>query len=211
MDFLNFNKDEAMKYGNQSSATSGKIIGTIESSRMYQYNGNIELDINLKPIDGRREIKYIKLNLQGTDNNGNPKEGWGLAKFNMIRGLLNLTTEASLKLSKEVQKVFGNEQQVQVINGLIGKQIGLVLQRHNWGITEDGKYYRYNMEIIMPFDAKTDQTFAERENGQKAKKVDSICETLKDKTDEGIGSPSYGGNSEISNNSADSDVPSYFD
>ena len=211
MNFLNFDKNEAMKYGNQTSATSGKLIGTIESARIYQTGGNIDLDLNVKPIDGRREIKYIKLNLQRTDNAGTVKEGYGLAKFNMIRGLLNLTNEASLKLRKERQEVFGKEQQVQIIGGMIGKQIGLVLQRHNWSITTDGNYYRYNMNILMPFDAKTNQTFSERENAQNAKKVDSICATLKDKTDPDIGVPNYGKTNTESNSGADSDVPSYFD
>ena len=183
--FKDFNEDQATSIGSQSSAVTGPGVFKIDDCKVYVQNERTIAEFTLAPKDGRKTLKFVKLLLTKEDKTA----GFGANQWNAIRGLLNLKSLETLKIETVQEDVMNVMTNVNYIRGMEGKEIGLLMQRYNWGNSDDGRYYKYSMNILLPFDKITKQTYAEKKNNQAAKALDKRVPNTHDKTADGLSIP----------------------
>lgn len=185
MDFKTFNEEQATIIGSQSSAVTGPMVATIDECKIYEQDGKTFAEFTLSPKDGRKTLRFVKLMLEKDDKT----IGYGFPQWNAIRGLLRLTSPESLNIEEGTANVMNVTTDVSFIRAMEGKVLGFLMQRNNWALDDEGRYYKYSMNIILPYDKATKQTFAEKKNGQSAIKMEQRASTLTDKTKEGLAIP----------------------
>lgn len=191
MDFKTFNEEQATIIGSQSSAVTGPMVGKIDECKVYEQDGKTIAEFTITPVDGRKTLRFVKLQLEKEDKT----KGFGFPQWNAIRGLLRLTSPASLNIEEAQAEIMNVTKDVSFARGMEGKILGFLMQRNNWGIDDEARYYKYSMNIVLPYDRTTKQTYAEKKNNQKAIKMEQRASRLTDRTASGLGIPSAYANS----------------
>jgi hypothetical protein len=205
MDFKKFDDGQATMIGTQSSAVTGPMVAKIDDCKVYDQDDRIYAEFTLTPIDGRKTLRFVKIQLQKED--GTP--GFGFPQWNSIRGLLQLTTEDSLRTRIVEEDIINQKKEVTYIDGMAGKTLGFLMQRNNWGVDEAGEYYKYSMNIILPFDPGTKQTYSEKKNGQKPIKMEQRAANLTTKTTAGLPTPTRYASNSAGTSTELNDLPSW--
>ncbi len=183
-----FDAEKAVEVGNQSSAVTGPQACKIESAKLYTQDGKTIAEFTLAPTNGTKTLRFVKLLLKKADGT----DGYGLAMWQQMKALLNLTGDKSvLRIEKLEEDMFGVITEVYYIRAIEGKVLGFLLQRSNYGLSDDKKYYRYSMNVVMVFDSNTKKTWPEKKGNQDAKAVDKRMETLVTKTTPGLETPTF--------------------
>lgn len=165
-----YNQDSAMKAGG-TAKEGGAYLGNIVTAIYKRANtGSAGLELSFKSDDGA-EFNYLTLWFQKPD--GTEIKG-GASMINAILGIAGLQG-----ISDKQDGVDDNGQAKFVAPELLGKRIGLVLQKV-WYTKNDGQD-GYKFEIRLPFDAQTRQTLKEKVEQSQPAMVDRILSTLSDK------------------------------
>lgn len=165
-----YNQESALKAGGTAKET-GAYVGTIEAADYKRAkSGSAGLELSIKTQDGS-EFNYLTLWYMKAD--GSEIKG-GSSMINAIMGLTH--TQA---LSERQVGVGNNGAGLFEAPELIGKEIGLLLQK-SWYTKNDGGD-GYKFEIRLPFNPKTKQTLKEQVSNAPAEMVDRMASTLTDK------------------------------
>ena len=66
-DFLKFDEGQASAIGSQSSAVTGPMIAKIDECKIYEQDGKTIAEFTLTPTDGRKTLRFVKLQLEKED------------------------------------------------------------------------------------------------------------------------------------------------
>jgi len=166
-----YDQDAAMKAGG-TSKESGAYVGHIKSADYKRArSGSAGVELCFETKDGS-EFNYLTMWYQKQD--GTEIRGGS----SMISAIMGLTSVQQLS-----EKQIGVDQQTQQplysAPELVGKDIGLVLQK-SWYTKNDGSD-GYKFEIRLPFNPQTKQTLKEQINNAPAEMVSRTLATLSDK------------------------------
>lgn len=184
--FMTFDKESAQKAGGGDFVSeSGCYVGEIQAKAITAGSGSKGIEFSLKTNEGL-SANYI--NIYFEKDNGDRING-GYNHLQSLMGLLQVGT-----LAMPVDDGQGNYW----IKELCGKQAGLALQKRMYTKNDGADGYDFQLRAI--FDANTLQTYKEKSNGEQAKKVPLLDETMKD-----IDERQSGGNSQPQSGGSDFD------
>lgn len=157
--------------------TTGKYLGVITRAEVITSSQGTEgVELAFKARDGR-EANYIQLwtfNKAGADLQG-------LKVLNALMAVLKLRNIAPVK--GPIEKMDDGKKvvvQAELLPDLMGKPVGLVLQREEY--IKDNRQTGYRMLLIAPFCAETERTATEvLSQAREAKALTKIIEWLADK------------------------------
>ena len=149
---------------NTSGAYTGRITNAIWDGS--QNSNSAYLELSFESDDG---LKANYINIWHANKNGDPIKS-GIAKINAMMGLLKLPRLSSVPKDNH-----------NICPELIGKPIGLVLQKVLYSKTNGDDSYKF--EIVVPFGANTGKTLKEAVENLPAQRVEQIIATLQDKDD----------------------------
>lgn len=180
-----YNQESAMKAGGvvrESGAYLGKITEAVYGAS--EQKGTQYLELTFEAQDGG-EFKYLTLYYRKQD--GTEVKG-GASMINAIMGITGLN-------NLSMQQVAGTP--YSIAPELVGKPIGLILQKVLYTKNNPERSDGYKFEIRLPFDSVSRQTLKEKIEGKNPEMVNKIVSTLKDKDDRTNGAPnSSNGNSQ---------------
>lgn len=184
--FMTFDKESAQKAGGGDFVSeSGCYVGEIQAKAITAGSGSKGIEFSLKTNEGL-SANYINIYFEKA--NGDRING-GYNHLQSLMGLLQVGT-----LAMPVDDGQGNYW----IKELCGKQAGLALQKRMYTKNDGADGYDFQLRAI--FDANTLQTYKEKSNGEQAKKVPLLDETMKD-----IDERQSGGNSQPQSGGSDFD------
>ncbi|MFU2317834.1 hypothetical protein [Rahnella sp. PCH160] len=179
-----FDPEAAKKAGNMGISENGAYEGVI-SSAVYTFgkDGSQSQALEISLDSNGAKANYLRINYLGKD--GEPTFGMGLISA--------LMWSAGIKEAAPV-KVQGPEGEEWHNQMLVGKSVGLVLQKTLYTKANGGDGYR--MEIRQAFKCGTRKTYAEHAENQPAEAVDKMVAGLTDKDDR---NPNAGTNAQRAN------------
>jgi hypothetical protein len=126
MDFKTFNEEQATIIGSQSSAVTGPMVGKIDECKVYEQDGKTIAEFTITPVDGRKTLRFVKLQLEKEDKT----KGFGFPQWNAIRGLLRLlpydrTTKQTYAEKKNNQKAIKMEQRASRLTDRTASGLGI--------------------------------------------------------------------------------------
>lgn len=165
--FMTFDKESAQKAGGGDFVSeSGCYVGEIQAKAITAGSGSKGIEFSLKTNEGL-SANYINIYFEKA--NGDRING-GYNHLQSLMGLLQVGT-----LAMPVDDGQGNYW----IKELCGKQAGFALQKRLYTKASDGSD-GYDFQLRAIFDANTLQTYKEKSNGEQAKKIPLLDETMKD-------------------------------
>lgn len=164
-----FDPEAAKKAGTMGISENGAYEGVI-SSAVYTFgkDGSQSQALEISLDSNGAKANYLRINYLGKD--GEPTFGMGLISA--------LMWSAGIKEAAPVQ-VQGPDGVEWHNQGLVGKSVGLVLQKTLYTKANGGEGYR--MEIRQAFKCGTRKTYAEHAENQPAEAVDKMVAALKDR------------------------------
>lgn len=179
-----FDPEAAKKAGTMGISENGAYEGVI-SSAVYTFgkDGSQSQALEISLDSNGAKANYLRINYLGKD--GEPTFGMGLISA--------LMWSAGIKEAAPVQ-VQGPDGVEWHNQGLVGKSVGLVLQKTLYTKANGGEGYR--MEIRQAFKCGTRKTYAEHAENQPAEAVDKMVAALKDRDER---DPNAGTNAQRAN------------
>lgn len=167
--FILFNEDSAKKSGGSDFLQEGgAYICTIESAIYTKAGtGSHGIEFSIKTSEGLK-ANYITA-YYAKDNNEPINSGQSL-----LNALMGFIGAAGLSFSNTTL----DGAQVSIVPELMGKTIGLFLQKKLYTKNDGSEGYKF--DIRCPFDAKTRQTFKERIASKTAESIDRMASSYKD-------------------------------
>lgn len=168
----------------KTAGTAGGISETgayegIISSAIYSFgkDGSQSQALEISLDSNGAKANYLRINYCGKD--GAPTFGLGL--------ISSLLWACQVKEAQPVQQQT-QEGIVWTNPALIGKKVGLMLQKVLYTKTDGGEGYKF--EVRHVFQPGTRKTYSEHASNEPAKVIDHLCETMKDKDERQQGAPS---------------------
>lgn len=165
MDFT-YNENEALQGGATGYITqTGAYVGKITMAKWtVSALGAEALELSFETENGEK-CDYLSIYYRGKD--GKPID-FGR---NMIQSLMGCTGVKKLSRQPSEQALIAPE--------LIGKSIGLFLQKHLYTKQDgnDGFYFK----VVQAYSAKSGLTLSEFKNNEPAKRIPYLVSTMKDK------------------------------
>ncbi len=164
--FMTFDKEAAQKAGGGDFISeTGCYVGTIQAKAITAGSGSKGVEFSIETSEGLKG-NYISIYFEKSD--GAQIKG-GFNHLQSIMGILQIG-----QLALPVDDGQGNYW----IKELCGKQIGMALQKRLYTKNDGSDGYDFQLRAL--FDGQTLQTYKEKSNGEQAKKVPMLDETMKD-------------------------------
>lgn len=179
-----FDPEAAKKAGTMGISENGAYEGVIASA-VYTFgkDGSQSQALEISLDSNGAKANYLRINYLGKD--GEPTFGMGLISA--------LMWSAGIKEAAPVQ-VQGPDGAEWHNQALVGKSVGLVLQKTLYTKTSGGDGYK--MEIRQAFKCGTRKTYAEHAENAPAEAVDRMVAALKDRDER---DPNAGNNTQRAN------------
>jgi hypothetical protein len=151
---------------------TGAYTGVIRRAYIRQTKGGAQMFyIDFEADDGEK----VSTNVCIAKKDGSPCFGEDIVHALMV--VLNVGSMQAVK--KTITEANGDKASVPFFNEVVGKPVGLFLQRENY-VGNDGKEH-YRINLLTPFNAKTQQNAKEIIEGAVANRIAEMTASVKDK------------------------------
>jgi hypothetical protein len=165
-------KAARVAFGSSTVTKTGPYVGRIKRAYVSKTSKGAQMfNVDFETDDGRKARTHVCIT---------KKDGTASFGEEVVHALMVVLGVGRMQaVQRRITMQNGESMEVPFFTDLINKRVGLFLQRENYEGKD--KEERFNMTLITPFDAKTQQCAKEIIENLPANRIAELTQTMKDK------------------------------